>query len=189
MNKTTQLMAAITASLLVAVWFRVPSLPQRISNSKQNSQTKISKPIQHCSRIATSCQKSLKNLAAKNADSAKTVDEVAKQLPTLTHAQLEEALDSLRQDDYIRRAGQAAKMTLTATIYQPIRVNRNYESVNQISEPAGGFLSAPRPLASSTLEDAFDILEVYRIKKARFGRTPGRCIRVGCRLQKRPRQC
>jgi Asp-tRNA(Asn)/Glu-tRNA(Gln) amidotransferase A subunit family amidase len=109
MNKTKQLMAAITASMFVAgpVAGSVTATANFQQQTKQPDENKQTDPT--LQQNSDDVLKSLKDLSAKKADSAKTVDEVAKQLPKLTRAQVEDALDNLRQDDYVRRSGTGSK--------------------------------------------------------------------------------
>jgi len=109
MNKTKQLMAAITASLFVAGPVSGSVTPtanfqQQTRQPDENKQTDST-----LQQNSDDVLKSLHDLSAKNADSAKTVDEVATQLPKLTREQVEAALDNLRQDDYVRRSGTGSK--------------------------------------------------------------------------------
>ena len=109
MNKTKQLMAAITASLFVTGPVSGSVAPtanfqQQTKQPDENKQTDTT-----LQQNSDDVLKSLNDLSAKNANSAKTADEVAKQVPKLTRAQVEEALDNLRQDDYVRRSGAGSK--------------------------------------------------------------------------------
>jgi hypothetical protein len=102
MNKTKQLMAAITASLFVAGPVSGLGMPTASfqQETKQPDESKKSDP---------GLQKNCDDIERWLRTQSRTVDEVARQFPNMTHPQVEEALENLRQDDRIRRSGLGTK--------------------------------------------------------------------------------
>ena len=104
MNKTKQLMAAITASLFAGAPIASHGTPITLyqQQTKQPDETKNNDPT-----LEKDSQAILEWL--KSQSSGQTMDEIAKQFTKMTHTQLEQALENLRQNDDIRRSGAGSK--------------------------------------------------------------------------------